>query len=201
MSPSQPRSNPKTVSPLEWAILVTARMAAFMPGASPPVVITPIVFVIVIASEFDRTYTMSISAGKINLTLLTKTQVERRRQVFSVRNASYSWARVVNTPYIIVLVTTPSKAEAEKISQKLLEAKLIACANIIGPVASHFHWAGKVDQAEEFLVLMKSRASLFEELSSEVSKLHSYEVPEILAFPVVAGSKAYLEWLQSSLKM
>ena len=106
----------------------------------------------------------------------------------------------MDTQYIIVLVTTPSKAEAEKISQKLLEARLIACANIVGPVVSHFHWAGKVDQAEEFLIFMKSRASLFEELSSEVSRLHSYEVPEILALPVVAGSKAYLEWLQSSLR-
>ncbi len=84
MSPSQPRSNPKTVSPFAWAILVTARMAAFMPGASPPVVITPIVFVIVIASEFNRTYTMSISAGKINLTLLIKTKPRKSDKSFQL---------------------------------------------------------------------------------------------------------------------
>ena len=97
--------------------------------------------------------------------------------------------------YILVLVTTSSKQEAEKIAQNLLEAKLIACANIIGPVSSHFHWDGKVEQAEEFLVLMKSRSDLFEKISETVGKLHSYEVPEIIALPIVAGSKAYLDWL------
>ncbi len=102
--------------------------------------------------------------------------------------------------FIIVLVTTSSKAEAEKISQKLLESKLIACANIVGPVASHFHWVGKVETAEEFLVLMKSRSDLFERLSAAVTALHSYEVPEILVLPVVEGSKAYLAWLQNSLQ-
>ncbi len=99
-----------------------------------------------------------------------------------------------------MLVTTSSKQEAEKISQNLLEAKLIACANIVGPVASHFHWGGKVEQAEEFLVLMKSRRDLFDQLAEAVTKLHSYEVPEILALSIVAGSKAYLDWLGSSLK-
>jgi periplasmic divalent cation tolerance protein len=102
--------------------------------------------------------------------------------------------------YVIVLVTASSKQEAESISQKLLEQKLIACANIVGPVSSHFHWKGKVERSEEFLVLMKSRLDLFEELSSSVKALHSYEVPEILALPVVAGSKSYLEWLAGSLK-
>ena len=102
--------------------------------------------------------------------------------------------------YIIVLVTASSKQEAENIAQRLLEQKLIACANILGPVSSHFHWGGKVAQAEEFLVLMKSRSDLFEKISEAVRKLHSYEVPEILALPVVAGSEAYLAWLGSSLK-
>ena len=102
--------------------------------------------------------------------------------------------------YIIVFVTTANKQEAEKISRNLLEAKLIACANILGPVASHFHWGGKVEQAEEFLVIMKSRSDLFEKLSTVVSKLHSYEVPEIIAIPVIAGSKPYLAWLENILR-
>ena len=102
--------------------------------------------------------------------------------------------------YILVLVTASSKKEAEKISHRLLEQKLIACANIVGPVSSHFHWGGKVEAAEEFLVLMKSRRDLFEELSEQVRGLHSYEVPEILALPIVAGSEAYLDWLSGSLK-
>jgi periplasmic divalent cation tolerance protein len=99
--------------------------------------------------------------------------------------------------YIIVVITTASKQEAENIVQSLLEAKLIACANIIGPVQSHFHWSGKIERAEEYLVLMKSRKDLFEKLLEAAKALHSYEVPEILALRVVAGSKAYLDWLHS----
>jgi periplasmic divalent cation tolerance protein len=102
--------------------------------------------------------------------------------------------------YILILVTTSSKKEAEKISQALLNQKLIACANIVGPVSSHFHWDGKVEQAEEFLVLMKSRLDLFDAISEQVKALHSYEVPEIVALPIVAGSKTYLEWLGTSLQ-
>jgi periplasmic divalent cation tolerance protein len=102
--------------------------------------------------------------------------------------------------YIVVLVTVSGKKEAEYIAQKLLEDKLIACANIIGPVSSHFHWEGKLEQAEEFFVLIKSRLDLFEELSERVKILHSYEVPEVLALPVIKGSKAYLDWLDGTLK-
>jgi periplasmic divalent cation tolerance protein len=106
----------------------------------------------------------------------------------------------VDYSYIIVLVTTASKQEAEKITQSLLEAKLIACANIVGSVASHFHWAGKIEHAEEFLVLMKSRSDLFEQIAEKVKRLHSYEVPEIIALPIVSGSEEYLGWLGKSLK-
>ena len=102
--------------------------------------------------------------------------------------------------YVIVMVTTPSKQEAEKIAQHLLKERLIACANIIGPVSSIFHWSGKMEKAEEYLVLMKSRKDLFGKLSEVVKGLHSYEVPEILAFPIVDGSQAYLDWLGSCLR-
>ena len=106
----------------------------------------------------------------------------------------------MRSPYIIVMVTTASKEEAETIVQRLLEAKLIACANIIGPVQSRFRWSGKIDKAEEYLILMKSRKDLFEKLSETVKALHSYEVPEILAVPVVDGSKAYMDWLDNCLR-
>jgi periplasmic divalent cation tolerance protein len=98
------------------------------------------------------------------------------------------------------MVTTSTKAEAETIVQKLLEKKLIACGNILGPISSHFHWLGKIESAEEYLVLLKSCEDLFEELTETVKTTHSYDVPEILAFPVVKGSKAYLDWLSSVLK-
>jgi periplasmic divalent cation tolerance protein len=103
-------------------------------------------------------------------------------------------------PYIIVMVTASSKPEAEKIIQKLLEEKLIACANITSPVTSHYHWKGKIEQAEEFLVLMKTRQDLFDAISECVKALHSYEVPEVIALPIIAGSKPYLDWLGTSLQ-
>lgn len=105
-----------------------------------------------------------------------------------------------NTNFIIVLVTTPNKAEAEKISQSLLNQKLIACANIINPVTSFFWWSGKVERAEECLVVMKSRLDLFGELAERLKGLHSYEVPEVLAVPIVGGSRAYLDWMGEVLK-
>ena len=102
--------------------------------------------------------------------------------------------------FIVVLVTTSSKQEAETIAQSLLESKLIACANVVGPVESHFHWKGKIEHTEEFLLLMKSRSDLFDELVENVKRMHSYEVPEVVALPIVEGLKSYLGWLGSSLK-
>ena len=102
--------------------------------------------------------------------------------------------------YVVVVVTTTDKQEAEKIVRRLLGEKLIACANIISPVSSHFHWSGKIERADECLVLMKSRKDLFEKLAETVKSLHSYEVPEILALPIINGSKTYMDWLESYLR-
>jgi periplasmic divalent cation tolerance protein len=99
----------------------------------------------------------------------------------------------------MVYVTCASKAEAEKIAQTLLSERLIACANILGPVSSHFHWKEKIDSAEEFLMIMKSRVDLFAALEQRVKGLHSYEVPEVLAVPVVEGSKGYFDWMNKVL--
>ncbi len=100
---------------------------------------------------------------------------------------------------IIVLVTAPSREEAEKIVQRLLEEKLIACANIISPLHSLFWWQGKIDQAQEHLILMKTRRDLFEKLTEIVKSLHSYTVPEIIAIPIIEGSADYLAWLNENL--
>jgi periplasmic divalent cation tolerance protein len=103
----------------------------------------------------------------------------------------------LTTNYVIVLVTTESKQEAEKIAQHLLSDRLIACANIVGPVTSFFRWSGNVQRTKEYLLLMKSRMDLFDRLTEVVKTIHSYEVPEILALPVAAGSRTYLDWLAS----
>jgi periplasmic divalent cation tolerance protein len=106
----------------------------------------------------------------------------------------------MDNDYIIVLVTTANKVEAEKIAQKLLKERLIACANILNPVTSFFFWSGKIDKAEECLMVMKSRRDLFAELAECLKGLHSYEVPEVLAIPIVEGSAAYLAWMGEVLK-
>lgn len=106
----------------------------------------------------------------------------------------------MNNDFIIVYVTTANKKQAEKIASTLVEEKLISCAHIFGPVSSFFNWQGKLECTEEFRIVMKSRVDLFDELSKRVKAFHSYEVPEIIAVPIVAGSKAYLDWMQSVLK-
>ncbi len=105
----------------------------------------------------------------------------------------------MKTEFIIVLVTTANKMEAEKVVSHLLNDQLIACANIIGPVTSIFRWSGSIDRAEEYLLFMKSKEDLFSRLTEAVETIHSYKVPEILALPITDGSATYLEWLQSCL--
>ena len=104
----------------------------------------------------------------------------------------------MNTPYIIVLVTAKDKKEAEKISRGLLEAKLIACANIIEGVQSLFWWQGKVDTSKEVLLILKTKKNLFKKIIIKVKSLHRYQTPEIIALPVDLGSKDYLNWIGSS---
>jgi periplasmic divalent cation tolerance protein len=100
---------------------------------------------------------------------------------------------------IMVFMITATKQEAQKIASALLNKHLIACANILGPVYSEFWWKGKIDKTTEFLVLMKSDEKLFEKLSRTIKEMHSYEVPEILALPVVKSWAPYLEWLNATL--
>jgi len=101
---------------------------------------------------------------------------------------------------IVVFVTTKNSAEAKKIAQGLLAKKLIACANIIGGVQSFFWWEGKVDSAKEALLILKTSKACFKKLVLAVKALHSYSVPEIIALPIVAGSRDYLQWINKSVK-
>jgi len=99
--------------------------------------------------------------------------------------------------YNIVIMTVPSKEEAKKIIHTLLEERLIACANVINFVSSFFWWQGKIEEQKEILVIMKSNETLFKKLSKKVMELHSYDIPEILALPIVNGSQAYLDWMKA----
>jgi periplasmic divalent cation tolerance protein len=96
---------------------------------------------------------------------------------------------------IIVFVTAANRTEAEQIGQTLVEKKLIACCNIIDPIVSIFHWQGKTCRENEVLLIMKTVTSRFDAIVAEVKKMNSYETPEIIALPVVAGSTDYLEWV------
>jgi len=103
--------------------------------------------------------------------------------------------------HLIVLVTASDVNEAQRIANTLLERRLAACVNIVPGVQSLFWWEGRVDGAEEALMLVKSRIDLLEELMETVKKLHSYQVPEIVAVTIHGGSKDYLKWLDSTLRM
>lgn len=102
--------------------------------------------------------------------------------------------------HIVVLMTTATREEAEKIARSLLNQKLIACANIVGSVSSLFWWKEQISQENEFLVLMKTSAELFKKLATTIKQMHSYEVPEIIAIPIAKGEQTYMKWLSSSLR-
>lgn len=98
----------------------------------------------------------------------------------------------------MVFVTTASQEEATRIGKALVEQGLAACANIIPAITSIFRWEGKVSEEAECLMVLKSRADLFEELAGAVKRLHSYEVPEIIGVPIEQGWPAYLSWVRDS---
>jgi periplasmic divalent cation tolerance protein len=102
--------------------------------------------------------------------------------------------------YLIVLMTTSNKEEAVRIVRTLLEERLIACANMIDPVSSFFWWKEKIEEEKEVLVIMKSNQEFFQKLSNKIKELHSYEIPEILALPIVEGSQSYLDWMKACLE-
>jgi len=99
----------------------------------------------------------------------------------------------------VVLVTCSSAREAKRIGRALVEARLAACANIFSaPVLSIYRWKGKVESARESLLILKTTKRKFLELQSAVERIHSYEVPEIVALPIAEGSEAYLRWIKDS---
>ncbi len=100
---------------------------------------------------------------------------------------------------IIVFITTKDLSEAERLSQKLLEEKLIACANILEGVKSFFWWEGKIDSSGEVLLILKSKENLFKKILKTVVSSHSYEVPEVIALPIIEGNPDYLKWIDESL--
>lgn len=99
---------------------------------------------------------------------------------------------------IVIFITAPGEDEAAKIARSLVEARLAACVNIVRNIRSIYTWQGNIEDDTEVLMIVKTRKSLFSALSAKVRELHSYDVPEIIALPVIDGSEEYLKWLKES---
>lgn len=103
------------------------------------------------------------------------------------------------TDKIVVLSTCDSEAQAEELARVLVGRQLAACVNIVPGARSIYRWQGKIEDAAEWLLVIKSRRDLFPALRDALTQAHSYEVPEAIALPIVDGSAAYLDWLERSL--
>ena len=101
----------------------------------------------------------------------------------------------MESEYIVVNITAPSSEVGQQIAARLLENKLIACANIVPGLHSVYNWKGEIFEDDEVLLIIKTRATLFEQVVEVVKTIHPYEVPEIIALPIVAGSNDYLGWI------
>lgn len=105
-----------------------------------------------------------------------------------------------NTNSIVVFITCSSKGEANKIKKALLERRHVACVSIIPAVCSFFWWEGKIDSAHEVLLLAKTKNSMFKKIVTLVKQIHKYQVPEIIALPIIYGNKEYLKWINRNLE-
>lgn len=101
---------------------------------------------------------------------------------------------------IVVTIMAADQKEAEKIGRSLVEKQLAACANIVPGVRSRYWWKGTIETADETLIIAKTTAALFDELAAEVKRLHSYQVPEIVAVPITHSSGEYLRWIEESVR-
>jgi periplasmic divalent cation tolerance protein len=102
--------------------------------------------------------------------------------------------------FAVVLVTASGLEEGNKITSIILDRRLAACVNIVPKVSSLFWWQGKIDAADEVLLIIKTRLSRVKDIVNEVKSVHSYSVPEVIALPVIAGNVDYLDWIASEVK-
>jgi len=103
------------------------------------------------------------------------------------------------TDKIVVLCTCANAEEAERLARELVGARLAACVNVLAGARSFYRWQGKLEDAAEHLLVIKSSRERFNELRTAIERLHSYDVPEVVALPIVDGAPSYLNWLQQNL--
>jgi periplasmic divalent cation tolerance protein len=102
------------------------------------------------------------------------------------------------TEHLQVLTTIDSEEAAERIAAVLVERRLAACVQVLGPIASTYRWQGEVERAREWMCVAKTTAERYPEVEAAIRELHSYDEPEIVATPIVAGSPGYLAWLDNN---
>ena len=102
--------------------------------------------------------------------------------------------------HIVIFITASSEKEARSIAELLLEQRKAACINIVSGIDSKFWWKGKIDSSRESLLIIKTRASMFPKIVELVKTVHSYEVPEIIAIPIIGGNDDYLKWIDAEVK-
>jgi periplasmic divalent cation tolerance protein len=107
---------------------------------------------------------------------------------------------MTDTGMAVVLITTDTEEEAIKIASVLLNQRKAACVNTVPRVNSRFWWQGKLDSARESLLIVKTRASLLDEIVKLVKEIHSYDTPEIIALPIIGGSQDYMGWIDQEVK-
>ncbi len=101
---------------------------------------------------------------------------------------------------LVVITTTETLADGERLARILVEAELAACAQVVPQITSVYRWQGKVEQANEALLLIKTTSMAYPELENAIKQNHSYQTPEIIALPVEMGSTDYLSWLATSVR-
>ena len=102
--------------------------------------------------------------------------------------------------FLQIMTTTDTKELAKQIAETLVEKKIAACVQVSGPIISTYEWKGKIENEEEWYCVIKTRKSLYKEVEEGIKALHSYDVPEIIALPIVEGNQAYLDWIDEIVK-
>lgn len=104
---------------------------------------------------------------------------------------------ITTTEALVVLTTVETAGQGRELARQLVEARLAGCVQILPPMTSIYHWEGRVEEAAETMLLIKTRRALYDQLEARLRQLHPYQTPEILALPVAAGAGDYLAWLRS----
>ena len=100
--------------------------------------------------------------------------------------------------YLMAMTTTDVRSDAERLARDLVERRLAACVQVLGPISSTYRWRGAIETADEWLCLIKTTAARFDALAAHIETSHGYETPELTAVPIDHGSTAYLGWVSSA---